>query len=328
MKNLTIEQKIHQMFILGYTGENPKSCPHLINALNSGLGGVIFFTQNIVEKEQFKNALKVIKEKSLFNPLLSIDQEGGRVERTLNLYGGAHYLSAQESANKGVKTVQQQTQRISEELNYLGLNMNFAPVLDVNTNPKNPIIGNRSFSNDATEVTKFGKIAIETYLKNKIIPVGKHFPGHGDTTTDSHQEMPIVNLTIEELENIHIKPFKNLAKILPAIMIAHVHYTAFDKEKIPASISSNVVNYLRDILQFNGVIISDDMIMGGIKKYTALDACKQAINAGVNMFIYRTANESTTILIEELIKSVKKGEINEDKINKSVNYIQMLKNCC
>lgn len=328
MKNLTLEQKVHQMFILGYSGENPLACPHFLKALKSGLGGVIFFTHNIIEKERFKTAIKSIKETALIEPLLSIDQEGGRVERTLNLYGGPHYLSAEESAKQGNNIVQQQTQWISDELNYLGINMNFAPVLDVNTNPQNPIIGNRSYSNNPNDVIKYGQIAIETYLKNNIIPVGKHYPGHGDTKTDSHFEMPIVNLSLSELENIHIKPFKNLAKILPAIMVAHVHYPAFDKEKIPASISSNILNYLRQELKFNGVIISDDMVMGGIRRYTPIDAIKRAINAGVNMFIYRNADESTTQLIENIVQAIKIGELSEKRIDESLNYIQLLKNCC
>lgn len=328
MKNLTLEQKIHQMFILGYAGENPLACPHFIKALKSGLGGVIFFTHNIVEKERFRTAVKSIRETAIIEPFFSIDQEGGRVERTLNLYGGPHYLSALESAQKGEFTVKQQTQWISEELKYLGINMNFAPVLDVNTNPNNPIIGTRAYGNKPESVTKFGKIATETYLKNKIIPVGKHFPGHGDTSTDSHLEMPTVNLPIDVLENLHIKPFKELSNILPAIMVAHVHYPAFDKEKIPASISANVLNYLRNNLNFKGVIISDDMVMGGIRRFSPTEAIKRAINAGVNMFIYRNADNSTTEIISAVTNAVKNGEIDENKIDESINYIQMLKKCC
>jgi len=328
MNNLTLEQKIHQMFILGYMGENPFACPNFVNALKSGLGGVIFFTHNIIEKERFRSVVNKIKETALIPPFLSTDQEGGRVERTLNLYGGPHYLSAENCAIKGAETVKQQTQWISEELKYLGLNMNFAPVLDVNTNPNNPIIGNRAFGNNPNDVIKFGQIVTETYLKNNIIPVGKHFPGHGDTSTDSHLEMPVVNLPKAELENIHIKPFKELASLLPAIMVAHVHYPAFDKEKIPATISENVLVFLRKNLNFNGVIISDDMVMGGIRKYSSTEAIKRAINAGINMFIYRNADNTISETISYVIQAVRRGEINENKIDESYKYIQMLKKCC
>ncbi len=326
MQNLTLEQKIYQMFILGYEGENPLACPEFIHALKSGLGGVIFFTQNIYDKEHFKAAVSTIKQNALIAPFLSIDQEGGRVERTLNLYGGSHYLSARAAAKKGPETVKQQTDWISQELRYLGLNMNFAPVLDVDTNPANPIIGDRSFSSDPDKVTEYGKIVTDTYKKNHIIPVGKHFPGHGDTKTDSHLEMPEVDLSFEELENIHIKPFKALINDLPAIMAAHVHYTAFDREKIPASVSQNVIeNYLRKTLGFKGLVISDDMVMGGIKKFTPFEACKKAINAGVNMFIFRTCNEMTISLIEQLATAVKNKDIDPQKIDTSINYISNLK---
>ncbi len=331
MDNMRLEQKIYQMFILGYEEENPLACAEFMSALKKGLGGVIFFTRNIVEKEKFRNAVQIIRENALFKPFLSIDQEGGRVERTLNLYGGSHYLSARDAAKKGPAFVEQQTQWISQELNYLGLNMNFAPVLDVDTNPNNPIIAERSYSYDPDEVIKFGKIAAETYKKNNIIPVGKHFPGHGETNVDSHLDMPVLNLSMQELESVHIKPFKALINDVPAIMVAHIHYTAFDKDKVPASISKNVINYLRNNLCFKGLIISDDMVMGGIKRFTPFEACKRAINAGVNMFIYRNADEKTIALIEQIINAVKIGEINEEQIDRSVNYITSLKNsfkCC
>lgn len=323
--NMTLEQKIYGMFILGYEEENPKANAGFMKALQSGLGGVIFFTRNITDKERFRDTVNVIKQNSLYAPFLSIDQEGGRVERTLNLYGGTHYLSARSAAKKGEAFVKQQTQWISQELNYLGLNMNFAPVLDVDTNPDNPIIADRSYSSDPDEVIKFGKIAVDTYKQNRIIPVGKHFPGHGDANIDSHLDMPVLDLSLEELEQIHIKPFKALVNDLPAIMAAHIHYKAFDSEKIPASISKNVLNYLRNTVGFNGVIISDDMVMGGVKRFSSFDACKRGILAGVNMFIYRNADEKTLSLIEQITNAVKTGEIPQEKIDESINRIQTLK---
>lgn len=327
MKNLSLEQKVHQMFILGYEEENPLACSYFMQALKSGLGGVIFFTRNIVEKENFKNAVQIIKDHALKNyPLfLSIDQEGGRVERTLNLYGGTHYLSAREAAKKGEAFVKQQTEWISQELKYFGLNMNFAPVLDVDTNPDNPIIAERSYSSNPDDVTKFGKIALETYCNNKIIPVAKHFPGHGDTATDSHLDLPELDMSLEELEKIHIKPFKELINLIPVIMIAHIHYRAFDSKKIPASVSKNVIKYLRNNLGYNGLIVSDDMVMGGIRRFTPFEACKQAIEAGVNMFIYRNADESVAELIEQIINAVKSNEIPESKINECISYIEKTK---
>lgn len=328
-EELTLEQKIYQIFILGYEGDKPFACSNLVNALKAGLGGVIFFTQNITDADGFKKSVQQIKDISILPPFLSIDQEGGRVERTLNLYGGSHYVSARAAAQKGEDFVKEQTEQIAKELKDFGLNMNFAPVLDVDTNPNNPIIAERSFSYDSDEVIKFGKIAAQTYLKNGIIPVGKHFPGHGDTFLDSHKDMPEVNLNLESLENIHIKPFKALLNDLPAIMAAHVHYSAFNKEKIPASISPEILNgYLRQNLGYKGLIISDDMVMGGIKKFSSYEACKRAINAGVNMFIFRNADDAVMELISSIIKAVKNNEIGIEKIDKSIEYIKSVKKCC
>ena len=326
MKDLTLRQKLNQMFILGYDGTSPETCEGFYSLLENGLGGVIFFTQNIVDRYKFSLSVDDIKKHSLITPFLSIDQEGGRVERTLNLYGGSHYLSARESAKKGENFVKTQTEQIAKELKNFGLNMNFAPVLDVDTNPMNPIIAERSYSSNPDDVIKFGQIAIETYLKNGIIPVGKHFPGHGETSVDSHVDMPELDLSLAELENIHIKPFKTLLHLLPAMMVAHIHYTAFDGEKIPASISENVIkHYLRDKLNYEGLVISDDMVMGGIKGFSSLDACIRGINAGINMFIFRTCTLEILDLISELEKAAKKGLVNLENMDKSVEIITRVK---
>lgn len=328
MESLTLKQKIHQMFILGYEGDDLYTFQNqgFIRALENGLGGVIFFTENIKDRTSFLNTVSQIKKHSFIEPFLSIDQEGGRVERTLNLYGGSHYLCARESAKKGEEFVKEQTKNIAVELKKLGLNMNFAPVLDVDTNPNNPVIAERSYSPNPDEVSKFGKIAAETYIKNGIIPVGKHFPGHGETSVDSHKEMPKLDLTFEELEKTHIKPFKNLLELLPAIMIAHINYTAFDEASLPASVSKNVINeYLRKTLSYKGLVISDDMVMGGIKGFTSLDACIKGINAGINMFIFRDSKNKTLELINEIEKAVLSGQIDIENIDNSVEIITKTK---
>ena len=326
MKN-DLRKKILSMFILGYEEENPPE--EFLKLVQDGLGGVIFFTRNIKTKEQFKAAVKTLKNhEQKDKPLiLSIDQEGGRVERTLNIYNGSKYLSAKDSAKKGIEFVKSQTREIARELRDFGLNMNFAPVLDVNTNPENPIIAGRAYSSNAQEVIKFGSAAAQTYLENGIIPVGKHFPGHGDTSIDSHKAMPVVDLSLEELENIHIKPFAALIKkgLVPAIMAAHIHFTAFEKEALPSSISKNVITkYLRNKLGFEGVVISDDMVMGGIKGFSSFEACTLGIEAGINMFIFRNADSQTLSLIDKLVEEAEKGNIDISKIDTSIEKIKQM----
>ncbi len=318
---ISIREKITKMFITGLDGDGLSLNKNLETLLNDGLGGVIFFTDNIKSVERFKKLIGDIKKYAKHPLFLSIDQEGGRVERTLNLYGGSKYKSASESAKLGENFTREQTAQIAQELKSFGLNMNFAPVLDVNTNPNNPVIGTRSYSSNPEEVLKYGEITAKTYLEHGIIPVGKHFPGHGDTSVDSHKSMPEVNLNFSELERVHIYPFKMLINI-PALMVSHVHYTCFDTEKIPASISENVIKkYLRNTLNYNGLVISDDMVMGGIGGYSRFEACKRGIKAGINMFIFRSSDDETACLPELLAKEVEAGKVDIADIEYSYRKI-------
>ena len=340
MKNII--EKISQMFILGLDGSELKNSPNLINSLKDGLGGVIFFTQNIKTSEQIKNLIKDIKGVAKIPPFLSIDQEGGRVERTEKIFGGKKYLSAKFAAEKGEKFLKEQTEQISLTLKDLGFNLNFAPCLDVNTNPNNPIIGERAFSDNTDEVIRFGKIVVETYLRNGIIPCTKHFPGHGDASVDSHISLPEIDLSPEEMEKIHIKPFKEVPS--PMTMIAHMHCKCFDEEVIPSSLSKNVINYLREKLKYEGLIITDDMVMGAMienrknetenskkqkakgKKYSLHSSpltlhSMQAIKSGVNILLYRNSNDETIQIIKDLAQLAQKDEELRQNIESSYEKI-------
>lgn len=298
--NDNIKNKLYQMFILGLEGPSLENNMNLINALRQGLGGVIFFTQNIETEEQFKKLIESIKKEVAtsipLTPFLSIDQEGGRVERTENIFGGKKYLSSKFAAKKGEGFLRKQTAQISRELKDFGINLNFAPVLDVNTNPDNPIIGERAFSSNLDKVIRYGKVVVDSYLKNGIIPCAKHFPGHGDASVDSHLTLPRIDLPLEEMEEIHIRPFKEVD--VPMIMIAHLYCTAFDKEEVPSSLSQNVVGYLKEKLNYQGLIITDDMVMGGVVGIDGVQACTKAIKAGVNILLYRNSCDETIQIIE------------------------------
>ena len=175
MDNLTLKQKISQMFITGFSGQNFIFNRNFINLLENGLGGVIFFTQNISSEKQFRELISNISEKTLVPLFYSIDQEGGRVERTEKIHNGKKYLSAKNAYEMGLSYLQNQTKEIALELKGYGINMNFAPVLDVNTNKDNPIIGERAFSSNADDVVTGAKVVIKEYEKYGIITVGKHF---------------------------------------------------------------------------------------------------------------------------------------------------------
>lgn len=318
---MDLKDKVYSMFILGMAGGGYEK------ALSHPLGGLIFFTADILSKEQFKQLITDIKKKASYPLFLSIDQEGGRVERTENIHNGKKYLSARFAFEKGEEFLKNQTKEIALELKDFGINLNFAPCIDVNTNPDNPIIGKRAFSTQTEDVIKAGKIVSETYFENCIIPCVKHYPGHGDAATDSHLSLPVIDLSLEEMEKTHIAPFKSaIENGIEMIMAAHLHCTCFDKETIPASLSRNALSYLRRNLHYNGIIISDDMVMKGVAGYGALQACVKGIKAGLNMFIYRNSYPETIAIIEELADTAQTDSELKTCIENSFEKIQSLKN--
>lgn len=317
MYDYSMENLVWQMFILG-TG-------NLNKALEKGLGGVIFFTKDIKSEKQFKNLINEIKSKAIIPPFLSIDQEGGRVERTENIR--PKRLSAKYAYEAGNDFLYRQSLEISQELKKWGINLNFAPCIDVNSNPKNPIIGERAFSNNPDDVIKGMNIFIDASRKSNIIPCVKHYPGHGNADKDSHLTLPQINLSLNEMEKCHIKPFIYAIKNnIEMIMAAHLHCTCFDKEIIPASLSKNAINYLRATLKYNGVIISDDMFMKGVQKYGSLEAVVMGIKAGLDLFIFRESDEKTLIMIEELCILAQKDSELKNRIIESNERISNLKN--
>lgn len=314
-----LKTKLYQMFILGTDGDGYQ------DALGKGLGGIIFFTHDIKSPEQFKTLTQKIKKMAKFPPFLSIDQEGGRVERTENIHNGKKYLSAKFAFEKGEDFLRTQTKEITQELTSFGINLNFAPCIDVNTNPNNPIIGERAFSNKVEDVIRAEKIVAQTYRENGIIPCVKHFPGHGDANADSHLTLPEIDLSLEEMEQTHIKPFAACAKTIEMVMVAHLHCTCFEKEAIPTSLSKNAISYLRNKLGFEGVAISDDMIMKGVAVFGDVKACEMGIRAGLNMFIYRNSTPETINIIETLAKKAETDTELRENIEKSYEKIVELK---
>ena len=316
MYDYYMEKLVYQMFILG-TGD------YLDESLAKGLGGVIFFTRDIKSKEQFKKLITDIKSKSLVQPFLSIDQEGGRVERTENIH--ERYLSPRYAFNKGENFLEEQNLNIAKELKEYGINLNFAPCADVNTNPNNPIIGERAFSDNPDTVSKCVKLVSKIYRENGIIPCIKHFPGHGDADKDSHLTLPKIDLALNEMENIHIKPFKENIDTTEMIMAAHLYCTCFNKEPLPASLSKNAIGYLRNNLNYKGIIITDDMMMKGVQAFGPVEACIMAILAGIDILLFRDADKATVDIIEKVILKAENNETLKRRILESNERIHSLK---
>ena len=320
MYDCFMQKLIYRKFILGTGGvENRK---YLEEALKRGLGGVIFFTRDIDSREQFKDLTANIKSKAREPLFLSIDQEGGRVERTENIH--ARYLSPKFAYEKGEDFLRIQTEKIAHELKEYGINLNFAPCADVNTNPLNPIIGERAFSDNPEVVSKCVKIVSDIYRRNGIIPCLKHFPGHGDASKDSHLTLPVIDLPLGEMERVHIKPFKDNINA-EMIMAAHLHCTCFDSDPIPTSLSQNAIGYLRNVLKYKGVVITDDMVMQGVQAFGSLEACEMAIRAGVDMFIFRDVNAGVLDMIDSLAGRVESDAELRNAVLESDLRIEKLK---
>lgn len=333
-------QKIDQIFIVGFRGFTYDSSPELKRAISeTNLGGVILFDYDVPSKKYLRNIRSESELKKLISdsqtnaktPLfVSIDEEGGRVSRLKNLSSFEKTPSAKDLGFLSNQEVKNIASHLGAELNFFGFNIDFAPVLDVNVNSKNPIIGSldRSFSNDPSVVAEKGIGFFKGLEEKKIISVGKHFPGHGSSLTDSHLGFVDITDTYQDSELI---PFKKACEQnIPAIMMAHLFNKKVDLV-YPASLSAKFVNLLRDSGCTNQLIISDDLDMGAIsKEYSKKLALTQAINAGIDIIIISNNvdkyNPNEFFDARKMVfDQVKSGKISEDRINQSFQKILSLK---
>src|SRR5581483_7622847 len=252
-----VRKHIGQLLIAGFNGHHVPAELRTL-AKEFGLGGVILFARNVVEPEQ---VAELAFEASRLVPdvpaWVSIDQEGGRVARLK-----APFTEWPPMATLGRSGDAQLAERfaraLAAELKAVGVTLDYAPVLDVHTNPKNPVIGDRALADKAADVARLGSTIIRTLQGEGIAACGKHFPGHGDTSTDSHHELPLVEHPPERLREVEFEPFRAaIAADVATIMTAHVLVPSLDEER-PATLSRRVVtDILRNELRFGGVILSD-----------------------------------------------------------------------
>ncbi|MBX2861460.1 MAG: hypothetical protein KTR14_09500 [Vampirovibrio sp.] len=313
IEQLTIEQQVAQRFIVGFSGLAPQGTFNRF--LEAGLGGVIFFRENfdadgtpeaILQRNQH---LQNQVPKSCPPLFLSTDQEGGRVERLPYTFfpstpAPAALALADELNEPGI--LQQVYAKQSACLASLGFNLNYFPTLDVNLEPTNPIIGPRAFGSSKGVVQKFGKQAVETLRNNNIIPVAKHFPGHGNGTVDSHVALPQLTFTEDELKGF----LQAIDLKIPAVLVSHGYYPALQRSArevdVPASASPTVVkDLLRKKCGFQGVVISDDMCMGAITQHQdAITAAMKTIEAGVDVLVYKQSTETEWQVFEAIVAAL------------------------
>jgi beta-N-acetylhexosaminidase len=323
---MNLKSKIGQMIIGGFDGTTPpKPLTRIIKT--HGLGGVILFKTNLQEPSQIAKLNNQLQRLSSLAPLfIMIDQEGGRVSRLpppFTKFPPCAFLGACNSYDLSYK----QGQAIARELRAVGINMSLAPVLDVHTNPSNPIIGDRAFGAHPTLVAKLGLAMMVGLQDEGVIACGKHFPGHGDTSADSHRELPKVSHPLDRLMEVELRPFIHaIENRMPAIMTAHVIYTALDPE-FPASLSRKIITkLLREALRFRGLVVTDDLHMKAVTDHHALvEAAIMAIAAGTDLLLICRDPELQMEVLEALHKAVRKGVIPEKQIDLSLQRILSLK---
>jgi beta-N-acetylhexosaminidase len=216
---------------------------------------------------------------------------------------------------------------LAAQLRAAGLNWIHAPVLDVNTDPRNPEINTRAFSDDPAVVARYGLAILRGFQAHGLIATGKHFPGRGHSASDAHHGLPVIDLPLQDLLDLHIAPYRAMiAAGMPAIMTAHTIYPAFDRDE-PATLSPAILtDYLRGELGFEGVVTSDNMTMGGIVvNYEVPDACIRALNAGVDLLLVRSESPLCEEIFVELLQAARDGRIPEDRLDEANARILRLK---
>jgi len=340
---MTLEEKLGQLLMVHFTGEKANDEAEIL-IQETKVGGIIYYNwcNGLYSPKQIQRLSSGLQKftQSNKNPIplfIAVDQEGGAVSRLKD--GFRKFPSNQVIAESfDPRSAREAALSMGLEMKAVGINMNLAPVVDVNSNPLNPVIGVRSFSSRPETVLAFGAEALNGYKQAHIIATLKHFPGHGDTSIDSHEDLPIVRKSKEELNELELLPFRGLAKDADAIMTAHILVPAFDRENC-STLSENTLTYLREAIGFQGVIVSDSLVMRGILKkcHTPDEAAIQALKAGCDLLIlggkllvgeYK-GFELTALDVQRIHRSladaVKTGRISEERVDQAVQRILDLK---
>lgn len=326
INEMTLDEKIGQMVLSGFNGTDFNSeLDTLINDLK--VGGVILFSRNIEDSKQLKKLNLDIEEANKNIPVfISIDEEGGRVNRLAKNI--KRFESAKSIGDKGdIKYAYENGKEIGKTLKDHKINMNFAPVLDIYSNSKNTVIGDRAFGNNEKIVETMGIATMQGLKDEHVIPVIKHFPGHGDTEVDSHIGLPIVDKSIDQLYDFEFVPFKKAIESgADAVMVSHILIKQID-DKNPATLSYNLITgILRNNMKFSNVIITDDMCMKAItNRLSVEEASIKSIKAGSDIILIGSDIGKTKSVIEKIKLEVETNEISEKRIDESVYRILKLK---
>jgi beta-N-acetylhexosaminidase len=324
-----LKTALAQLFVVGFDGtELSQDLRDLFRHYPPG--GVILFKRNLEDPDQIHRLTRDLQTPETALPtLVCIDQEGGRVWRLPSPF--TRFPEAQSLGNAGLDSLAYSAAKvIAEELSGVGIHCNFAPVLDLHTNPENPVIGDRSLGPDPSPVTTLARSILLSFRAHGIAGCGKHFPGHGDTDLDSHETLPTVSLSRERLFSVEMSPYRILCqdahKPLELIMTAHVRYPELDPKR-PATLSNRILTgILRRFLGFEGIIVTDDLEMGAITgSYGPEEASLLAFRAGADLLMFCHTPSHLPSCIDNLYRSLARGETSHRRLRRTLYKIQRFK---
>ena len=325
---MSIEEKIGQILVVGF--DEPTldiNTQKLIEEHH--VGGVILFKRNIESPSQLLGLINSLKEANINNkfPLfLSLDEEGGLVSRMPDELVNTP-RSKVIGQEKDEEFAYNTGKVIGQKINAFGFNMNFAPVLDIDSNPQNPVIGDRAYGDNKEIVTKMGIGIMKGLESQGVIAVVKHFPGHGDTVEDSHFGLPEIDKGLDDLLDFELFPFKRaIDEGVEGVMVAHILYKEIDR-KNPATLSKSIIgDLLREELAFDGLVITDDMTMGAIlDNYDLGEAAIRSVEAGSDLILVCHGFDNIKATLHALKEAVNNGRIPIERIDESVYRILRVK---
>ncbi|RNA60606.1 glycoside hydrolase family 3 protein [Chryseobacterium nematophagum] len=322
-QSLSQDEKLGQLFIVAlYTNKGENEINNVRNiVINDKIGGLILMQDDAAREI---NLVNEFQQKSKVPLMIGMDAEWGLFQRiaTAHKFPWAMTLGAIQDKN----LIYQMAAKIAEDCHRMGINWDFAPVVDVNTNPNNPIIGNRSFGSEVSNVISSALAYSNGLQDHHILAAIKHFPGHGDTDTDSHLDLPVVSHDLDRLNNIELAPFKALMnKGIGGVMVAHLYVPNLESGKgIPASVSKNIItNLLKEKLGYKGLIITDALNMGAVaNKYKPGELDAMAFKAGNDIMLFSQGVSEGKRLIQ---KALDDGEITPSRLEESVKKILLTK---
>ncbi len=335
---MTLEEQVGQLLMVHFRGESINE-DAIALVQDTHVGGIIYYnwSNGLHSPEQVCLLSSNLQEMAQIPLLIAVDQEGGAVSRLRHGFT-AFPANWDVAMAMDFNLAERAAQITGEELLSVGINMNLAPVVDVQSNPLNSVIGKRSFGETPAIVVAFGERALRGYAKSHMISTLKHFPGHGDVTVDSHNDLPVIDKTKEELEAIDLFPFAKLSSFADAVMTAHILVPALDSENC-ATLSKKILDYLKEEIGFHGLIVSDSLVMEGVLKkcHTVDEAAIQAINAGCDLLILGGKTLSSELegleltsqdvqrIHRSLVLAVKEARITEKRLKDAVGKILFLK---